>query len=330
MQKRYSRREFIVKNSIAGLGAALSMGMIPSLLANAKGLNPGIDLRNAAEPIIDIHQHTDYSGRSNDFLIPHQRAMGVTTTILLPAGRPLSYGSTYYGYSNGLQAMATGNEVCYQFAKEYSHEFTFGANEVPDMPGSIQEIEKYLKLGAPVIGELKFGLDCDSAAMQSIYELAQTYKVPVLMHWQYNMYNRGIERFHSMLKKFPKVNFIGHAQTWWAEIDKNHSDPNVLYPKGSVTRGGLTDQLLSEYPNMYGDFSAGSGLGSMTRDEEHAAKFIERHQDKLLFGSDCSDSIGSGETCLGSNIIAAIKRISPSKQIERKILYGNAKTLFKL
>lgn len=329
-KKQYSRREFIVKNSIAGIGVALSMGIIPSVLANTVDFNLTGDLRNAAEPIIDIHQHTDYSGRSNDLLIPHQRAMGVTKTILLPAGRPLSYGSTYYGYSNGLQAKATGNEVCYRFAKEHPDEFTFGANEVPDMPGAIQEIEKYLKLGAPVIGELKFGLDCDSAAMQSIYELAQTYDVPVLMHWQYNMYNRGIERFHTMLKKYPKVNFIGHAQTWWADIDKNHTDPNILYPKGSVSSGGLTDQLLSEYSNIYGDLSAGSGLGSMTRDEDHASRFIERHQDKLLFGSDGSDSIGRGKECLGSGIISAVRRLSPSKNIERKILYSNAKRLFKL
>ncbi len=331
MQKRnYSRREFIIKNSCAGLGAALTMGFVPSLIANTLNLYAGLDIRNFAEPIIDIHQHTDYSGRSNDMLIPHQRAMGVTKTILLPAGRPLSYGSTYYGYSNGLQAKATGNEICYQFAKAHSDEFIFGANEVPDMPGAVQEIEKYLKLGAPVIGELKFGLDCDSPVMQSIYELAQSYNVPVLMHWQHNMYNRGIERFHTMLKKYPKVNFIGHAQTWWADIDRNHSDQNILYPRGTVSRGGLTDLLLTDYPNMFGDFSAGSGLGSLTRDEDHARGFLERHQDKLLFGSDCSDSEGIGKSCLGANIIPAIRKLSPTKAIERKILHGNAQKLFKL
>lgn len=324
--KNYSRREFLIKNSVAGLGTVLSMGMMPSLLAMTKN----DDLRNQAEPIIDIHQHTDYSGRSNDLVLAHQRAMGVTTTILLPSGRPLAYGSTYYGYSNGLQAGATGNEVCYEFAQKHPGEFVSGANEVPDMPGAIEEIEKYLKKGAPVIGELKFGLDCDSAAMQAVYELAQSYNVPVLMHWQYNIYNRGFDRFHAMLKKYPKVNFIGHAQTWWANIDKAHTDQNILYPKTRVTTGGLTDRLLSEYPNLYGDFSAGSGLGSLTRDEEQASKFIERHQDKLLFGSDCSDKIGSGKTCLGANIITAIKRISSSKAIERKVLYGNAKSLFKL
>lgn len=329
-KKKYSRREFIIKNSIAGMGVALTMGIVPSLLANSLNQREGIDLRNAAEPIIDIHQHTDYSGRINDLLIPHQRAMGVTKTILLPAGRPLSYGSTYYGYSNGLQASATGNEVCFQYARSHPGEFVSGANEVPDMPGAISEIEKYLKLGAPVIGELKFGLDCDSKHMQNIYELAQSYNVPVLMHWQFNMYNRGFERFYTMLKKYPKVNFIGHAQTWWADIDKEHTDPNVLYPKGKITSGGLTDRLLTEYSNLYADFSAGSGLGSLTRDEDHARGFIERHQDKLLFGSDCSDSTGTGSACLGANIIKAIRHLSSSKEIERKVLHDNARKLFKL
>jgi predicted TIM-barrel fold metal-dependent hydrolase len=327
-KNEYSRREFLRRNSLAGLGTVLSIGVAPSLFANILSDNGAMPQNN--EPIIDIHQHTDYSGRNNDDLLTHQRAMGVTTTILLPAGRPLQYGSTYYGFSNGLQAKATGNDVCYEFAKKYPNEFLFGANEVPDMPGATQEIEKYLKLDAKIIGEQKFGIECDSPAMQKIYELAQSYNVPVIMHWQYGMYNRGLDRFHNMLKKYPKVNFIGHAQTWWANIDKNHTDQNVLYPKNKVTAGGLTDRLLSEYPNMYGDLSAGSGLGSMTRDEDQARRFLERHQDKLVFGSDCSDPVGSGEGCLGANIIAAVRRLSPNKTIERKLLYNNAKKLFKL
>src|SRR2546425_8640896 len=93
---------------------------------------------------------------------------------------------------------------------------------------------------------------------------------------------------HTMLDKFPKVNFIGHAQTWWANIDRN-CDQVTMYPKGKVTPGGITDRLLSDYPNMYGDLSAGSGLNSMLRDEDQAREFLKRHQDKLMFGSDCTD-----------------------------------------
>ncbi|MEP7109385.1 MAG: amidohydrolase family protein [Ferruginibacter sp.] len=331
MSKRdYSRREFLRRNSIAGLGVVLAPGVAQSLFANT--LTGRINVNSAlhGEPIIDIHQHTNYVGRGDDHLLAHQRAMGITTTILQPAGHPVDYGSTYYGVGNGLQAEATGNEECYNLARKYPQEFLFGANEVPDLPGAVKEIEKYLKLGARVIGESKFGVECDSPEMQMIYKLAEKYHVPVLMHWQHNMYNRGYERFHKMLQKYPGVNFIGHAQTWWANIDKNNKDQNILYPKTKLSPGGLTDRLLSDYPNLFGDLSAGSGLNSLTRDEERTPDFLKRHQDKLLFGSDCSDKPGIGPDCTGSQIIEAIRRLSPSKEIERKLLFENAKKLFRL
>ncbi len=91
------------------------------------------------------------------------------------------------------------------------------------------------------------------------------------------------------------MNFIGHAQTWWGNIDAKH-DQKVMYPKGPVTPGGLTDRYLSDYPNMYGDLSAGSGKNAFDRDPEHAAAFLLRHQDKLMLGTDCSDPVGEGRS----------------------------------
>ena len=322
LEKENSRRAFIKQTSFAGVGTFLVMGSTPSLFASIFGSNN--------EPIIDIHQHTNYKGRSNEHLIGHQRAMGITTTILLPAGHPVSYGSTHYGVSNGLQGEATANEACYEVAQLYPKEFFFGANEVPDVPGATEEIEKYLKLGALMIGESKFNVECDSPEMQNIYKLAHAYNVPVLMHWQYNMYNRGFDRFHKMLKKYSKVNFIGHAQTWWANIDKNHNDQNILYPTGKVTPGGLTDRLLSDYSNMYGDLSGSSGLNALTRDEENTREFLKRHQDKLLYGSDCDDAEGRSPACEGAQAITAIRKLSAGKEIERKLLFENAKKILKL
>ncbi len=166
--------------------------------------------------------------------------------------------------------------------------------------------------------------------MQAIYQLARKYRVPVLMHWQYTMFNYDFYRFHTMLEKYPDVNFIGHAQTWWANIDKNHTDQSNLYPKTEVTAGGLTDQLLTKYPNMYADMSAGSGLNALLRDEDHARGFLERQQNKILYGSDCLDADGHGPNCQGAQTIAAVRKLAPNKAIERKILYGNAKKLFRL
>lgn len=281
--------------------------------------------------IIDIHQHVGYSRRTNDVLLAHQEAMGITLTILLPAGRPYTSPSTHNGTTNGLEAQCLGNADCFRFAQENKTGFLFGANEVPDAPDAVGEIEKYLKRGAVVIGEQKFGIDCDSPQMQCIYDLAADYRVPVLMHWQYKMYNYGFERFYKMLEKHPKTMFIGHAQTWWANIDKNYKDDaSNLYPKGPVTPGGLTDLYLSDFPNMFGDLSAGSGLNALTRDPDHARDFLTRHQNKLLYGSDCNDPMGQSTGCQGMQTIAAVRRLAATKKIERKLLCENARHLFRL
>ena len=100
-----------------------------------------------------------------------------------------------------------------------------------------------------------------------------------------------------------------------------------MYPEGKVTPGGLTDRYLSDYPNMYADLSAGSGKNALTRDPEHAAAFIERHQDKLCLGTDCSDSVGIGDACSGSQQIANLKQFAPSKKIQAKIFYKNTRRI---
>ncbi len=310
-----SRRGFLV--------SSLSGGVV-ALSSFARGAEDA-----AAEPIIDIHQHTNYRERTSTQLIAHQRAMGVTQTILLPAGSPVSRASTAEGKHNGLGGVgAGGNDTALAMARQYPKEFYFGANEVTDLPEARVEIAKYLDLGAIVIGEQKFGVECDSAESQLLYALAAEHRVPILMHFQHGTYNVGFERLHKMLEKYPKTTFIGHAQTWWANIDKDHTDQKVLYPKGKVTAGGLTDRYLADYPNMFADMSAGSGLNALTRDEDHARGFLDRHQAKILYGSDCDDRIGSGAACSGSQTIAAIRKLAPNKPAERKILYENAKKLF--
>lgn len=269
-------------------------------------------------PVIDIHQHTHYWGRSDEDLIRHQRALGVTKSVLLPAGSKF-----------GLEADCYGNDSVMALAKKYPKEFVFFANEVADLPEARQTIEKYLKAGAIGIGEQKFFVDCDSKHVELIAALAKDYGVPVLMHFQNGKYNTGFERFHKVLEKFPRVNFIGHAQTWWGNIDRNH-DQTVLYPKGKLTAGGLTDRWLADYSNLFGDLSAGSGLNALLRDEEFTRAFFARHQDKLMYGSDCQDADTKVKECSGIKCLEAVRRLSPNRKIERKILFENARRVLKL
>jgi predicted TIM-barrel fold metal-dependent hydrolase len=322
-----TRREFLAAATIAAAGASLG----------CQGAEP------APEPIIDIHQHVNYGGprdkkwqpigpaRSDAQLLQHQHNMGVTRTILLPAGRPCIRPSTHEGFSNGLEGTCSGNAECAALAKAHSGEFYFGANEVPDLEDAPQVIEKYLQAGAVVIGEQKFGVECDSPQMQALYRLAADYKVPILMHWQYGTYNYGYERFDRMLAKYPETTFVGHAQTFWANIDKNYKDDAAnLYPRGKVTPGGRTDRYLSDYPNFIGDLSAGSGHNALERDPDHARAFIERHQNQLVFGSDCSDHVGHGNICTGWATIQSVRRLASGKAVERKLLYENARRIYRL
>jgi len=302
MNHSTTRREFLAAS--AGFVASAALGATPDV--------------SPAEPIIDIHQHTNYAGRTDAQLIRHQQVLGVTTTVLLPAGR-------FYG----LDAKCGGNESVLTLAKEHRAKFVCFANEVADIDEALDEIRRFLKRGAIGIGEQKFRVQCDGRWFERIARVAEEFSVPVLMHFQHGVYNLGIENFHKVLAKFPKVNFIGHAQTWWGNVDARH-EQKVLYPTGKVTPGGITDRLLRDYPNMFGDHSAGSGLNFLTRDAEHAAAFLGRHQDKLLFGSDCDDVLGIGPGCQGAQILANIRKLAPNKKVERKILYENAKKLLKL
>ncbi len=291
------RREFLT-----AAGAAVAGSLLPP----------------PAEKIIDIHQHTHYWGRNDDDLVRHQRMLGVTKTVLLPAG------SRY-----GLEADCYGNDSVVAVAKRYPKEFVFFANEDPSLPEAIPTIEKYLKAGAIGIGEQKFFVDCDSDYVTRLASLAAEYRVPILLHFQHGKYNQNFAQFHRVLEKFPRVNFIGHAQTMWGNIDRKH-EQTVLYPKGKVTAGGLTDRWLSDYANFFADLSAGSGANAFARDEEHAVGFLLRHQEKLMFGSDCQDVDGTDDRCVGVKQLAMLRRLVVDGRVRQKILYDNAHRLLKI
>src|SRR5271166_5022623 len=81
-------------------------GAVPAIMAALPA--------QAAEPIVDIHQHTSYSGRSDAELIAHQREMGISKTVLLPAG-------SKYGLGGGIG----GNESVVALARQHRDEYRF-------------------------------------------------------------------------------------------------------------------------------------------------------------------------------------------------------------
>ena len=136
------------------------------------------------------------------------------------------------------------------------------------------------------------------------------------------------EPLKKFLKAYPQVTFIGHAQTWWSNIS-SAGEPADLYPIGKVTPGGLTDRLLADYPNLYGDLSAGSGLNAIRRDPEFSRGFLARHRHKLIWGSDCPCQDGSGggwkqKMCIGRECLNQLWRLTESPIHFRALVWDNA------
>ena len=302
MMVSLDRRAFLA--ALAGAMACSSVPEPPAPMAEAE----------ESPRILDFHCHTLHLGRTNEQVLAHQAALGVTKTVLLPG-------------AGWLLERIGGNEHCAELAKTDSDHFVLFANADSAVDDAVDTLTHWLDGAARGIGEQKFNVPVDGKQMRSIFDLARERKVPVLMHFEHEMYNLGIQNFSKILEEYHDVTFLGHAQTWWGNIGAD-LDQTDMYPTGAVKPGGLTDRLLSDYPNIYGDLSAGSGRNAITRDEDFARGFVERHQDKLVWGTDCPcpDAKGTGRSdgrCIGASSLQALRGLVPNDEAFQKIVWGN-------
>jgi hypothetical protein len=99
--------------------------------------------------------------------------------------------------------------------------------------------------------------------------------------------NPGLPQLAECLKRFPELKFFGHSQAFWAEIGILDKETDRYgYPDYPVREEGVVPKLMRQYPNLYGDLSAGSGCNALRRDRKYAIKFLNEFQDRLMFGTD--------------------------------------------
>ncbi len=267
-------------------------------------------------PVLDIHYHP---GGDAGQEIRHADGSGVTRVVLLPG--------------------TAGEERAKDDVHSHPDRFVRFANFDVREPDSEKLFRASVQSGAIGLGELKYPVACDGPEMLRVYALAAELRVPVLLHFQENQghWNSGIARLPALVKTNPKTTFIAHANSWWAHASADVDD-SIDYPKGKIVPGGISDHLLTEYPNIYGDLSANSGRNFLQRDPEFSAKFVERHRAKLMFGSDCGckDGHGSGQRqgplgnlCTGRETLTTLKKLcSPS--LFKQVTWDNAMKLYKL
>ena len=291
-----------------------------AMLAGAASFAVAADKPDWGGPVLDIHLHPR---NQEDGEAAHMEGCGVSKAVILGN-------------------VATRERTQARMAKAPGRMAFFASADVT-RPDSIDSLRAAVKAGAIGLGELKSRVAADGIEMRRVYELAGELGVPVLLHFQDGprdqVFNEGIQRFGAILKAYPKTTFIGHANSFWANIS-TEAPADVAYPSGPVKPGGVTDRLLSEFPNLFGDLSANSGRNSLGRDPDFAARFLERHQDKLMFGSDCPcrDGAGAGQVsqekwikdkCVARETLAALRKLA-APEVFRKIAWANGMKLLRI
>jgi predicted TIM-barrel fold metal-dependent hydrolase len=297
--KLMNRREF--------LGTAMVAAAGPSLWAQSS------DTSLWGGQVLDIHHHLRQTIESN---LSHMDGCGVTQAVLLAN-------------------VSAGDRARDAVAKYPSRFVTFASVDVT-VPDAIALLTEAVKRGARGFGEIKSQVEAAGPEMQRLYAAAADLDVPITIHFQevtqpgsQGTFNTGLKKFDAMLKKFPRTRFIGHADAFWANVSADYAE-DTSYPKGPIKPGGVTDRFLGDYANLFADMSANSGNNFLNRDPEFAAAFLVRHQDKLMFGSDCSCPDGRGTVrCIARETLSALKKLAPPP-IFQKITWANGHRLIKM
>jgi predicted TIM-barrel fold metal-dependent hydrolase len=183
-----------------------------------------------------------------------------------------------------------------------------------------------------VCGEWKFRMMFDDPRCIALFQKAGELHCPVVLHldvpWlpdpqtgqpvaQPNWFGGDVSNLERALQMCPETMFIGHAPGFWRFISGDAQTNPQPYPTGPVMPGGRVPQLLEQYPNLYADLSAGSGLRALSRDPAHARDFLTRFADRLLFARDY----------YGHELHTFLESLDLPPDVQEQIYFQNAQKL---
>lgn len=246
---------------------------------------------------LDVHTHLATAKNERGMFIAEERIefdrfYGVDRCVLLPMAEELPGGISMPGMMTPLDAKA----IC----EKYPDHFSWFCNVAPDgTDATWQKLKRYKEMGAKGVGEFGCLMRFDDPVMEHMFSCCEKLELPFLFHMSPNGLNYGIideaglPLLEGALQKFPGLKFIGHSQPFWFEISQYPADLTAeernIYPRGKVIPGRVP-YLLETYVNLYADLSADSGGNALIRDEEYAIEFLNKFQDKLMFGSDVTSA----------------------------------------
>ncbi|WP_254507799.1 amidohydrolase family protein [Anatilimnocola floriformis] len=193
--------------------------------------------------------------------------------------------------------------------------------------GLLKMLEKYRDAGARGFGEHKPGVAIDDPKNMALYAACDELKWPLLFHLdnERNLDKPGLPGLAKAIGDHPNCQFIGHGPGWWASISGGTQQLDLGgYPKTKVAPGGAIDALMEKFPNLYGDLSAGSGAGAISRDLEFGREFLLRRQDRIMFGT---DFLAPAQVVPQFELFEEKEKLKLPEEVAAKIFRTNARKL---
>ena len=286
-------------------------------------------------PVLDTHLHLRGNPESN---FEHIEGCGAARAVLLTAVQQ--------------EDRAKG------LMEKYPGRFVRSASVNVTRPDAADLLTKAVKDGALMLGELKDHVAADGPELRRMYDLAAELDVPILVHFQDVPHYTGEGVFASGFKRF--------------EVDPQGVSQNQVHRTrrrilGEHQRGLCGRRRLSGGSDQAGRVVGSDGsritptctrisprIPATTRCRAAPSsppRFWLRHQDKLMFGSDCNclDGNGKGQPsatdpardtpngvaarltgkCVARDTLAIVQR-SASAEVFRKIAWENGTKLLKI
>lgn len=285
---------------------------------------------------IDAHQHPYYQGLDEDGVIAEMNTFGIDRAWLLtwylPPGEdvPGTHGAfnPFNFRPDGTHGGILLRDVVYA-CHRYPDRFVAGYCPCPSEGSAPVLFETAFRMhGVRICGEWSYRMLLDDPRSIELFRKAGELGAPVVLHidapylpdaqgkmaYQNNWYGGGMGALERALQACPDTIFVGHAPGFWRHISGDADRDSAIYPTGPVTPGGEVIRLLEQYPNLWADLSAGSGLGALKRDPVHGRQFLIRYVDRLMYGRDDR----------GNRLYEFLSTLDLPVEVATKIFSGNA------
>jgi predicted TIM-barrel fold metal-dependent hydrolase len=292
--------------------------------------------------IIDAHNHSHYNFFGPAQLVAEMDAFGYDRAWLLtwyhPPAEHVPSSHRAFNPTNvrpdGTHGGITLRDVV-ETCERYPGRFVAGYCPCPTEGNAAALFEAaYHLYGVRVCGEWSYRTLLDDPRALELFWCAGRLCCPVVLHldvpflpdatgkrvYQQHWYGGGAEPLARTLAACPDTIFIGHAPGFWRYISGDEASEVAVYPKGPVLPGGRLLELFAQFPNLWADLSAGSGLGALRRDPPFAQHFLTRYADRLLFGRDDN----------GNKLQEFLLSLELPEAVMEKIMWKNALRLLNL